>query len=137
MAIKYNSSVRQIDWTALADLYRAAGMGIGDAADSIIRKAFEASDKVVTAWDGAKLIAAGRMLTDGVRYASIFDVAVLPDYQKQGIGKGIMMELMKGREELYIHLTSTSGNEPFYCKLGFRRHRTAMARYPHDSEYLE
>jgi ribosomal protein S18 acetylase RimI-like enzyme len=28
------------------------------------------------------------MLSDGICYASIFDVGVLPKYQKKGIGKG-------------------------------------------------
>jgi predicted N-acetyltransferase YhbS len=36
-----------------------------------------------------------------------------------------------------IHLTSTFGNEEFYKKLGFKKHKTAYAKYPFQSKYLE
>lgn len=111
--------------------------GIRNKDIDTLREAFQPSGKVVTAWHDGEMVGAGRMITDGIRYGSIFDVGIFPDFQKQGIGKGIMRELMKGHERLYIHLTSTFGNEPFYGKLGFRKHKTAMARYPHDSDYLE
>jgi len=77
------------------------------------------------------------LISDGVCYGMIFDVGVLPSYQNKGIGKGIMNELMKGNEQISIHLTSTFGNEAFYGKLGFKKHKTAHAKYPRNSEYLE
>ncbi len=48
-----------------------------------------------------------------------------------------MNELMKGNEHICIYVTSTFGNEPFYSKLGFKKHKTAYAKYPYESEYLE
>jgi len=135
--IDYKTGIACIDWPMLAELYEKVGLGIRNNDIETIRKAFQASGKVVTAWRGEELLGAGRMITDGIRYGSIFDVGVFPAFQKQGIGKGIMIELLKGNDHLYIHLTSTFGNEPFYGKLGFKRHKTAMARYPHDSDYLE
>lgn len=138
--VKYRIGKNRIDWTKLTELYGEVGLvgGYGKKKDeSKIREAFQASGKVVTAWDKEKLVAAGRMLTDGVCYGSIFDVGVLPAFQKKGIGKGIISELMKGNDHLCVHLTSTFGNESFYSKLGFRRHKTALAKYPYNSEYLE
>jgi GNAT superfamily N-acetyltransferase len=135
--IDYKIGISNIDWQALAELYSTVGLGIADKDVAALHRAFEASGKVVTAWHGDALIGAGRMITDGIRYGCIFDVGVFPAFQKQGVGKGIMSELLKGNEHLYIHLTSTFGNEPFYGKLGFRRHKTAMAKYPHASGYLE
>ena len=83
------------------------------------------------------MVGAGRLISDGICYGTIFDLGVLPDYQKQGIGKGIMNELLRNNEHLCIHLTSTFGNEEFYRKLGFKSHKTAFAKYPFDSKYLE
>ncbi len=102
-----------------------------------IKKAFQNSRKVVTAWKDGELVGAGRLISDGLCYGTIYDVGVLQACRKQGIGKGIMNELLKGNEHLLTYLTSTFGNEGFYRKLGFKRHKTAYAKYPHESEYLE
>jgi len=48
-----------------------------------------------------------------------------------------MKELVKGYENLSIHLTSRFGVEGLYRKLGFKKHKNAYARYPYRSEYLE
>ncbi|MBN2794575.1 MAG: GNAT family N-acetyltransferase, partial [Clostridia bacterium] len=56
--------------------------------------------------------------------------------QKQGIGKGIIDHLMKD-EHLLFGLTSSFVAQEFYEKLGFKRHKTAVAKYPGQSTYLE
>lgn len=138
--IEYKTGTSCIDWQMLTELYGEVGLvaNHGKKKESnIIREAFQKSNKVVTAWSKDKLIGAGRMLTDNICYGSIYDVGVRPSFQKRGVGKGIVTELIKGNEHLCIHLTSTFGNEPFYKNLGFQRHKTAMAKYPYASEYLE
>ena len=138
--IEYKTGIECIDWKMLTELYGQVGLVAGHGKDkdsSLIKKAFQASSKVVTAWNNEKLIGAGRLLTDGLCYGNIYDLGVLPEFQRQGIGSGIMVELMNGNEHLCIHLTSTFGNEHFYSKFGFQRHRTAMSKYPYQTEYLE
>ncbi len=138
--IEYKTGTDIIDWKSITDLYGKIGLvaGFGKKRDQKkIREAFLNSFKVVTAWEENKLVGAGRLLSDGVCYGMIFDVGVLPSFQKKGIGEKIMNELMNGNEHIYIHLTSTFGNEAFYSKLGFKKHKTAHAKYPHKSEYLE
>ncbi len=135
----YKIGIDCIDWQQLFQIYDEVGLvaGYGKTKDhDKIRKAFEQSYKVVTAWRNEKLIGAARMLSDGVCYGMIFDVGVLPEYQKLGIGKGLIAGLLKENEHLCIHLTSTFGNEEFYRKLGFKHHKTAFAKYPYDSDYL-
>ncbi len=61
-----------------------------------------------------KLIGLGRVISDGIYYASIFDVAIRPEYQGKGIGKQIMKNLINSVPGTNIHLTSTFGNESFY-----------------------
>jgi hypothetical protein len=48
-----------------------------------------------------------------------------------------MGELLNGNESLLIGLTSAFGAEDFYYKLGFKKHKTALAKYPGKSIYLE
>lgn len=129
-----------IDWGQLTQLYQTVGLvaGRGRAGDGDgIRAAFTASSRVATAWQQRRLVGAGRVLTDFLCYATVFDLGVLPDCQHQGIGRTLLEHLLAGLDGCCIHLTSTFGNEPFYARLGFRRHRTAMARYPSPSPYLE
>lgn len=129
-----------LDWNQLFLLYNSVGLVAGNAKKGnyeLIKEAFIKSYKVVAAYDKDKLVGAGRMISDGLCYGTIFDVGVLPEYQKKGIGKLIMNELMKGEDELCIYLTSTFGKEVFYKKLGFKKHKTSMAKYPYKSEYLE
>lgn len=106
----------------------------------MISKAFSSSYAVVTAWLDTRLVACGRMISDGQMYSGIFDVVVDPEFQKTGVGRQIMERLIAKAPHTFIHLTSTFGNEPFYAKLGFKKHKTAMAKYPGkmaNSAYLE
>jgi len=138
--IEYKTGIDCIDWKMLTELYGQVGLVAGQGKDqdvNLIQKVFKASTKVVTAWNNGKLIGSGRLLTDWQCYGNIYDLGVLPEFQQQGIGKGIMVELMNGLEHLCIHLTSTFGNERFYSKLGFLKHKTAMSKYPYQSEYLD
>lgn len=140
MNIEIKIGLSNIDWDDLFSLYATIGLVAGNGKkrnSNTIRKAFENSYKVVLALENNKIIGAGRMISDGLCYGMIFDVGILPEYQKKGIGKMIMNTLIKNEEKLCIHLTSTFGNEGFYRKNGFKKHKTAMAKYPNESEYLE
>jgi ribosomal protein S18 acetylase RimI-like enzyme len=44
----------------------------------------------VGAWDGARLVGAVRLLTDGYFFATIPEILVDPDYQRRGIGRELM-----------------------------------------------
>ena len=138
--IKIKTGMECIDWTQLVELYAqtelVGGLGIKRDMEGI-KKAFLNSSKVVTAWDGAHLVGAGHMLTDGVVYAYILDIAVLPGYRRQGIATAIVKELLVNTENISVHLTSRFGVEDLYRKLGFKRHKNAFAKYPHESPYLE
>lgn len=92
---------------------------------------------IITAWSEKNLIGFGSMISDGNMYSTIFDVVIDPNFQKLGIGKEIVQRLINKTPQARIHLTSTFGNEEFYKKMGFKKHKTAMAKYPGNSNYLE
>ena len=138
--IEYKSGTEVINWESLVDLYYATDLviGLGRNRDTEkIKAAFLNTYKIITAWDGEKIVGAARMISDGLCYAWIHDVGVLPDYQKKGIGKELIENLMLGDESLLFGLTSSFVAEDFYTKIGFRKHKTAMAKYPGPSTYLE
>ena len=138
--IEYKTGLEVIDWNSLVQMYAEVDLVIGLArAGKIekIKKSFKNSHKVVTAWDKDKIVGGGRLISDGECYGWIHDVGVHPDFQKKDIGRGIMDELLKGNEHMLIGLTSSFEAVEFYTKLGFRKHKTAMAKYPGESAYLE
>lgn len=138
--IKYKTGTDVINWESLVQLYFETDLVVGLGKERNLKKikgAFLNTYKVVTAWDGEKIIGAGRLISDGVCYGWIHDFGVLPEYQKKGIGRNIMAELMQGNERLLFGLTAAFGTEEFYSKLGFKKHKTALAKYPGKSIYLE
>ena len=140
MLIDYRIGTEKIEWDALFQLYRDVGLVGGLAKNGEtdkVRAAFEHSQKIVTAWFNGRMIGAGRLISDGVCYGTLFDVGVLPEYQKKGVGKGIMTKLLEGNDHLQVYTTSAFGSEDFFKKLGFKRHKSAYAKYPRESEYLE
>jgi ribosomal protein S18 acetylase RimI-like enzyme len=78
------------------------------------------TDVAITAWDGSRLVGLGRVLTDYVYRASIWDVIVDTDYQGQDIGTHIIQRILDHpdlkRVELFWLCTRSPG---FYEKLGF------------------
>lgn len=137
--ITYKTDLVDLDWEKLVDLYDVTNMCIGlgrKRETDKIRRAFEKSHSVVTAWESGVIIGAGRMISDGECYGWIHDIAVLPSHRKLGIGRAVMDKLMEGNEHLLIGLTSSFEAVDFYTKLGFNKHKTAMAKYPGKSDYL-
>ena len=138
--ITHKLGIDVVDWGSLMQLYCATDGIIGLArAGNLprIKEAFLNSYRVVTAWDGDRIVGAGRMISDGQCYGWIHDMAVLPDLQGQGIGRGIVEALLDGNEHLLVGLTSSFDAVGFYQRLGFKRHKTAHAKYPGPSAYLE
>ncbi|HLX25301.1 MAG TPA: GNAT family N-acetyltransferase [Usitatibacter sp.] len=126
MTIAWSDDTTGIDWLELEQLYRLAPLGNKSAAD--LRTVFNNSRFKFFVRDGGKLVAAGRALSDGADCSYICDVAVLPGYQGQGLGKAIVTKLVvlsKGHKKIILY--SVPGKEGFYRKLGFMRLLTAMA----------
>jgi aralkylamine N-acetyltransferase len=115
-----------IDWLALLDLFRLAALG-GREGDKV-RRSFEKSDVVCFAWEGPKLVGAGRALSDFEYHATIYDVAVHPDYQKRSIGTRIMDELLSALPVWRILLVADANVQPFYRRLGFEPYGDVLAR---------
>jgi GNAT superfamily N-acetyltransferase len=95
-----------------------------------VQQAFINSQVVASIWQNDRPIAIGRAISDFKMYSGIYDVVVDPLFQKQGLGKIIMQNLLERLQGTCVFLTSTFGNEQFYKNLGFRFHKSALALYP-------
>lgn len=87
-----------------------------------LQKANKSSWFAVSAYDSDKLVGFGRVVTDFVLHAMIFDMIVLPDYQGRGIGTMIMETLVKKCKDQGIRdiqLFCAKGKRAFYEKNGF------------------
>jgi ribosomal protein S18 acetylase RimI-like enzyme len=125
-----------VDWHELEALYRAAPLGNKEAAK--LRTAFTNSMFRCFAYDGGKLVAAGRALADGVDCSYICDIAVMPSHQGTGLGKAVvshLVELSRGHKKIILY--SVPGKEPFYRRFGFLRMKTAMAIFDNQQQQLE
>lgn len=115
-----------IAWPALVDLFKLTNLE-GREGDKI-RRAFENSDIVCFAMDGAKLVGTARALTDFEYHATIYDVAVHPDYQRHSIGTRMMNEQLSSLPVWRIMLVADAHARQFYQRLGFEPFGDILAR---------
>lgn len=84
--------------------------------------ALEKSWYLVAAYGGDRLIGFGRIVTDGILHAMIYDLITDPMSQEKGIGSEILMRLVKKCQEegiRDIQLFCAKGKRKFYEKRGF------------------
>ena len=78
------------------------------------------SSHFVLALDGSRVVGFVNALSDGVLYAFVPLLEVLPDYQKQGIGRHLVRHLLQEIGDIYaVDLLCDENVRPFYGKLGF------------------
>lgn len=81
----------------------------------------EHTNLFITAWDGEQLVGCGRVLTDYVYRASIWDVIVDRQYQGQDIGSEIINRILSHTTLRRVELfwLCTRDHQAFYETLGF------------------
>jgi predicted N-acetyltransferase YhbS len=79
-----------------------------------------------TAWDDAKLVGVARSVTDFEYCCYLSDLAVDKEYQRTGIGKGLI-RLTQSRlgAKAKIILLAAPAAENYYGPVGFEPHRSA------------
>lgn len=113
------SDKKDFDASQLLKLFNQApwskGRTLQDAKDMLRH-----TDVVVCAWDGDQLVGFGRVLTDFVYRATIWDVIVDKAYQKQGVGTDIVQRILNHPRLKRVELFWLCTRRPdFYEKLGF------------------
>lgn len=127
MDLRVQENCENIDWNQIRDCLKLAGMGYHKPESH--QKAFMSSYSVVFVFDREKLIGFGRSISDGAYQAAIYDIVVIPDYKKLGIGRLIMERILQSISNCNIILYANLGREEFYERQGFRLMKTAMAKF--------
>lgn len=109
-----------------ADEYRALRVvaGLSSRTETAAEHGLAGSLFAVCIRDDGTLIGMGRVIGDGGCNFEIVDVAVHPDYQRQGLGYRIMETLMEylhenAPESAYVCLIADQGAPALYQKFGF------------------
>jgi GNAT superfamily N-acetyltransferase len=123
------------DWKAVSETLKHVGMAYEEP--DIHKKAFEASHTTVFVYRAARLIGFGRAISDGAYQAAVYDVAVVPEFQKTGIGKIIMEKILARLSGCNIILYASPGKEEFYQTLGMRKMKTGMALFRNPAKMKE
>jgi GNAT superfamily N-acetyltransferase len=103
-------------------LYENSGLPRPTNDTERIKKMYQNSDLIITAWDKDILVGISRNITDWVWSCYLADLAVRHEYQKFGIGKELI-ELTKEKVGLQcmILLLSVPTAMDYYPKVGFTK----------------
>ena len=114
------SDHKDIDPSVLLRLYDHAPWAKGRTVEDT-RAMLRNTDLVIAAWEESRLIGFGRVLTDFVYRASIWDVVVDPEYQGKDIGTEIMQRILHhpSLKQVELFWLCTRDRHAFYEKLGF------------------
>ena len=117
---------------ALHDLFFAVGWSDGEITPVTLENfniGFINSTLVFSAWVNGKLVGCIRVLSDQMFHSVIYDLAVHPEFQNQGIGTELVY---KCREKFPDSewLVQTESAEAFYEKIGFNVNKDIFLSIP-------
>ncbi len=135
MEVDVKQDCAGVDWTAVTGTLKCVGMAYYEP--DAHRKAFEASHTTVFVYHADRMIGFGRAISDGAYQAAIYDCAIIPEFQRKGIGTIIMKNILSWISHCNVILYATPGKEGFYQTLGFRKMKTGMAYFKKGAEMRE
>ena len=101
-------------------------VGWGKRENKIVAEALKNTLYSLCVYEEDKLVGYGRILGDKTIFLYIHDIIVIPEYQGQGIGTEIMINLLnrineykKVNPDIRTYLGASKGRESFYEKFGF------------------
>ena len=127
MNLELKFDCADVDWAFVSETLRLVGMA--SRPPELLQKAFAASAVVVFAYADGRPVGFGRAISDGAYQAAVYEMAVVPEFQKQGIGAKIMQAILGRLPGCNVILYASPGKEDFYRKLGLRKMKTGMALF--------
>jgi ribosomal protein S18 acetylase RimI-like enzyme len=121
-----NPISREINLQQLQALFQQTAFWASDRRIEDWAVAIRNSKPVVSVWDGDRLIGFARATSDGIYRASIWDVAIHPDYQGAGLGRKLVETVLMHPhvnrvERVYL---MTTHQQSFYERIGFKCNST-------------
>ncbi len=118
-AIRYRSDVRP-DAAVIAALYRAAPLfrPVDDVAR--IAAMYAGANVVLTAWQDETLVGILRGWTDGAYDGYVCDLAVLPEFQRLGVGRELLARALAMDPQIQWVLRASKIAADYYAHLGWQ-----------------
>jgi ribosomal protein S18 acetylase RimI-like enzyme len=111
----------------IIELYDNAGLPRPTNDKDRIQKMFDNSNLIVTAWEDELFVGVSRCITDWVWSCYLADLAVRTEYQKEGIGKQlILLTKEKVGEQSMVLLLSVPTALEYYPKVGFTKQESSF-----------
>ena len=103
-------------------LYTSVGWSAYTDDPERLEAAIDASLRVVTAWDGERLIGLARVVGDGLTIVYLQDILVVPGYQRRGVGAELFRRAFEPFDNVRQKLLITDDDPQqlgFYEAMGF------------------
>ena len=120
--------LRQITDSEFVDLLKRSALAERRPIDDpdCIKAMLKHSNLLCTAWDDSKLVGVARSVTDFEYCCYLSDLAVDKEYQRIGIGKGLIrLTQSKLGDKAKIILLAAPDAEAYYGRIGFDAHKSA------------
>jgi N-acetylglutamate synthase-like GNAT family acetyltransferase len=119
MSIRYSADIKPTP-EQIIELYDNSGLTRPTNDRDRIRRMYDNSDLIVSAWDKDTLVGVSRCITDWVWSCYLADLAVRTEYKNSGIGKKLI-EITKEQlgEQSMVLLLSVDSALEYYPKVGF------------------
>ena len=109
------------------DLYNDSGLLRPTQDLERIKKMYDNSNLIVSAWDGDILVGVARNNTDWCWSCYLADLAIRSDYKKHGIGKKLIaLTKEKIGDECMLLLLSVPTAMEYYPKVGFVKQESSF-----------
>lgn len=122
MSILYRESI-----TADEVNFLRASIGFRQIAPAQLSAGLQGSKRVVSAYDGDRVVGMARLIWDGGMVALITDVIVLPEYQAQGLEREMVtrvLDFLRGQLQpgfgIQVDVKAWGRQEALYTELGFQ-----------------
>lgn len=124
--IRFSKRKSEIDIHQLQQLLNVSAFWARGRTIEDLGIAIDNSEPVISVWDGDLLIGFARATSDGIYRATIWDVAIHPDYRSIGLGSKLVETVLSHPrinrvERVYL---MTTHKERFYERIGFQRNST-------------
>ena len=108
------------DTAQIIEVYNSSGINRPTTDTERIKKMYDNSNLIATAWDNDKLVGISRSLTDFCYCCYLSDLAVRHEYKSKGIGKKLIeMTKEKIGDQTMLLLLSAPTAMDYYPKVGF------------------
>jgi ribosomal protein S18 acetylase RimI-like enzyme len=118
--IAFRNASGSIDVDELARLFEAVGWQERARDRGRLEQMVRGSMYGVSAHDDRALVGYARAISDGAFNAYVSTVAVLPAYQRRGIGRDLVRRLLDGRDHIQFVLHADPRVHAFYLRCGLR-----------------